>query len=95
MPRASSAAGETRAGAALQFPFLKSRFFPLEPQHPRCGQYSSLELQLVARGHTYKQIGAELFIADKTVENHVRNILGKLRLSRKQELIEAESGTVG
>lgn len=44
-------------------------------------------LQLVARGHTYKQIGAELFIADKTVENHVRNILGKLHLSRKQELI--------
>ena len=44
-------------------------------------------LQLVARGHTYKQIGAELFIAEKTVENHVRNILSKLRLSRKQELI--------
>jgi DNA-binding NarL/FixJ family response regulator len=44
-------------------------------------------LQLVARGHTYKQVGAELFIAEKTVENHVRNILGKLRLSRKQELI--------
>jgi DNA-binding NarL/FixJ family response regulator len=44
-------------------------------------------LQLVARGHAYKQIGAELFIAEKTVENHVRNILGKLRLSRKQELI--------
>jgi DNA-binding NarL/FixJ family response regulator len=44
-------------------------------------------LQLVARGHTYKQIGAELFIAEKTVENHVRNILGKLHLTRKQELI--------
>lgn len=44
-------------------------------------------LQLVARGHTYRQIGAELFIAEKTVENHVRNILGKLHLSRKQELI--------
>jgi DNA-binding NarL/FixJ family response regulator len=44
-------------------------------------------LQHVARGHTYKEIGAELFIADKTVENHVRNILGKLHLSRKQELI--------
>ncbi len=44
-------------------------------------------LQLVARGHTYKTIGAELFIAEKTVENHVRNILGKLHLSRKQELI--------
>ena len=44
-------------------------------------------LQLVARGHTYRQIGAELYIAEKTVENHVRNILGKLHLSRKQELI--------
>ena len=44
-------------------------------------------LLLVARGHTYKEIGAALFIADKTVENHVRNILAKLHLSRKQELI--------
>ncbi|MCZ7529003.1 MAG: response regulator transcription factor [Acidimicrobiia bacterium] len=44
-------------------------------------------LQLVARGHTYKQIGEDLFISPKTVENHVRNILGKLRLNRKQELI--------
>lgn len=44
-------------------------------------------LQYVARGHTYKEIAATLFIADKTVENHVRNILGKLRLSRKNELI--------
>jgi len=44
-------------------------------------------LQYVARGHTYKEIGAQLFIAEKTVENHVRNILGKLHLNRKQELI--------
>ena len=44
-------------------------------------------LQYVARGHTYKEIGAELFIADKTVENHVRNILGKLHLTRRQELV--------
>ncbi len=44
-------------------------------------------LQYVARGHTYKEIGEELYISAKTVENHVRNILGKLHLSRKQELI--------
>ena len=44
-------------------------------------------LQYVARGHTYKEIGEQLFIADKTVENHVRNILGKLHLNRKQELV--------
>lgn len=44
-------------------------------------------LQYVARGHTYKEIGEQLFIAEKTVENHVRNILAKLHLNRKQELI--------
>lgn len=44
-------------------------------------------LQHVAKGHTYRQIGEDLFIAEKTVENHVRNILGKLHLNRKQELI--------
>ena len=44
-------------------------------------------LQYVARGHTYKEIGEQLFIADKTVENHVRNILGKLHLNRKHELV--------
>ena len=44
-------------------------------------------LQLVARGHTYKEIGAGLDISPKTVENHVRNILGKLHLSRRSDLI--------
>ena len=44
-------------------------------------------LQYVARGHTYREIGEQLFIAEKTVENHVRNILGKLHLNRRQELV--------
>lgn len=44
-------------------------------------------LQYVARGHSYREIGEQLFISPKTVENHVRNILGKLHLSRKQELV--------
>ena len=44
-------------------------------------------LQYVARGHTYAEIGDELYIAPKTVENHVRNILKKLHLNRRQELI--------
>ena len=54
-------------------------------------------LQLVARGHTYRQVGSELYISEKTVENHVRNILGKLHLSRKHELIRyaAEHGQLG
>jgi DNA-binding NarL/FixJ family response regulator len=44
-------------------------------------------LQLVARGHTYKEIGLDLAISPKTAENHVRNILGKLHLSRRSDLV--------
>jgi DNA-binding NarL/FixJ family response regulator len=44
-------------------------------------------LQLVARGHTYAEIGGELSIAPKTAENHVRNILGKLHLTRRSDLV--------
>ncbi|WP_410657547.1 ATP-binding protein [Amycolatopsis sp. lyj-112] len=38
-------------------------------------------LQLVADGRTNRQIGEELFIAVKTVNAHVSNILGKLEVS--------------
>lgn len=44
-------------------------------------------LQHVARGHTYREIGEVLHISAKTVENHVRNILGKLHLNRRHELV--------
>jgi DNA-binding NarL/FixJ family response regulator len=56
---------------------------PLQPLSDREREV----LQYVARGHTYREIGEELFIAQKTVENHVRNILGKLHLNRRQELV--------
>lgn len=44
-------------------------------------------LQYVARGKTYKELGVALGIAPKTAENHVRNILGKLHLSRRSDLV--------
>lgn len=44
-------------------------------------------LQLVARGQTYAEIGRNLAISPKTAENHVRNILGKLQLSRRADLV--------
>lgn len=51
-------------------------------------------LQHVGRGYAYKEIGERLFISPRTVENHVRNILDKLHLNRRQELIRyaAEHG---
>lgn len=44
-------------------------------------------LQLVARGHTYADIGQALGISAKTAENHVRNILAKLHLTRRSDLV--------
>ena len=44
-------------------------------------------LQLVARGRTYGEIGIGLGISAKTAENHVRNILGKLQLTRRADLV--------
>ena len=44
-------------------------------------------LQLVARGHTYSAIGRDLGISPRTAENHVRNILGKLHLTRRADLV--------
>jgi DNA-binding NarL/FixJ family response regulator len=66
-----------------EFRRLSKASGPTEPLSPREREV----LQLVARGHSYREIGAELFIAEKTVENHVRNILGKLHLNRRHELI--------
>lgn len=42
-------------------------------------------LRHLARGHTYRRIGEELHVADKTVETHVRNILRKLQLTNRHE----------
>lgn len=44
-------------------------------------------LSLVARGYTYREIAQRLFIAEKTVQNHVQNILTKLHLRRRYELM--------
>jgi len=44
-------------------------------------------LQLVARGRTYRELGDELGISPKTAENHVRNILAKLHLTRRSDLV--------
>jgi DNA-binding NarL/FixJ family response regulator len=44
-------------------------------------------LKLVAKGYTYADIAERLFISVKTVQNHVQNILTKLQLHRRYELM--------
>ena len=43
-------------------------------------------MRLIARGYTYKEVAAELFISVKTVETHVSAVLRKLQLSNRHEL---------
>jgi len=43
-------------------------------------------LRLIARGYTYREVAAELFISVKTVETHVSAVLRKLQLSNRHEL---------
>ncbi|RSX50313.1 LuxR C-terminal-related transcriptional regulator [Bifidobacterium callimiconis] len=43
-------------------------------------------MRLIARGYSYKEVAAELFISVKTVETHVSKVLRKLQLSNRGEL---------
>ncbi|MBT1181565.1 response regulator transcription factor [Bifidobacterium sp. CP2] len=43
-------------------------------------------MRLIARGYTYKEVAAELFISIKTVETHMSSVLRKLQLSNRTEL---------
>jgi DNA-binding NarL/FixJ family response regulator len=43
-------------------------------------------LLLIARGYTYKEVGAKLHLSVKTVESHVSSVLRKLQLSNRNEL---------
>jgi len=42
-------------------------------------------LKLVARGRLNREIATELFIAENTVRNHIRNILDKLQMHSRME----------
>lgn len=43
-------------------------------------------MRLIARGYTYREAAAELFLSVKTVETHVSAVLRKLQLSDRREL---------
>jgi DNA-binding NarL/FixJ family response regulator len=64
---------------------------------PQVGEYSADDIdvlspreqevmRLIARGYSYKEVAAELFISVKTVETHVSAVLRKLQLSNRGEL---------
>jgi len=59
-----------------------------EPADPRYASLSPQEkriLSLIADGLTNRQIGAELYLAEKTVKNYVSSLLHKLGFTRRTE----------
>jgi len=43
-------------------------------------------LDLIAQGLTNRQIGEQMFLAEKTIKNYVSNLLSKLGMSRRTEV---------
>ena len=59
-----------------------------EPADPRYASLSPQQrriLRLIADGLTNRQIGAEMFLAEKTVKNYVSSLLHKLGFARRTE----------
>jgi DNA-binding NarL/FixJ family response regulator len=54
---------------------------------PRLTERELEVLKLVAKGLSNREIGGELFIAENTVKNHVRNVLEKLQLHSRMEAV--------
>lgn len=58
-----------------------------DPTEPGLTPRENEILKLVAKGYSYPEIGEKLFISTKTVQNHVQNILTKLQLRKRYELM--------
>ena len=51
-------------------------------------------VRLLARGRSNRQIGAQLYISETTVKFHVHNVMGKLGVNRRAEVVY-RSGQLG
>lgn len=80
------------AGGSLLDPSATARVMQrIRTDGNQNGPFSSLSeqekkiLDLIGEGMTNRQIGAELFLAEKTVKNYVSSILSKLGLQRRTQ----------
>lgn len=90
----STAAGEPvftpgLAGLVLgEFRRVQSSGGPAERRLvPELTERETEILTYVATGMGYKDIAATLFLSHRTVQNHVQNILGKLQMHNRAELV--------
>jgi DNA-binding NarL/FixJ family response regulator len=88
-----SAVRQVAAGGSLLDPSLVSRVMERiregEPDEPeelkRLTQQERRILELVAEGLTNREIGARLFLAEKTVKNYMSSLLAKLGFERRTQ----------
>lgn len=60
---------------------------PEAERRPRLSERETEVLRLVAKGLTYKEIAARLYLSPRTVQNHVQRTLGKLQLHNRAQLV--------
>lgn len=66
--------------------FTRTEVGDVDPELDRLTDREREVLQFIARGYTYRELAAELYISVKTVETHVSSVLRKLQLSNRSEL---------
>lgn len=83
------AAGESLLDATATARLLaRLRSTPAEPEPDPLGELTEQErrvLDLIGRGMTNREIGTELYLAEKTVKNYVTSILSKLGMQRRTQ----------
>ncbi len=90
-PELVSAVRQVAAGQSLIDPALTAGVMERlrgKQEDERTAKLSAQErriLHLIAEGKTNRQIGAEMFLAEKTVKNYVSNLLAKMGFSRRTE----------
>jgi len=88
----SAWAGEVYVTPALAVSVLAEMSKPSsEPRRPASGVFSELTerereiLERVAKGFSNKEIGAQLFLSEKTIKHYMTNILNKLHVHNRVE----------
>jgi len=82
------AAGESLLDPAVTTRVLDRVRNPQADEDPRLARLTPTELrilEMIAEGHTNREIGERIHLAEKTIKNYVSTILSKLQMSRRAE----------
>jgi DNA-binding NarL/FixJ family response regulator len=96
--REVAAGGTVVSPAVAPIVFDAVRHGPSEGAEPDPYDLTARErevMQLLARGHSNRQIADELVVSEKTVKNHVHNAYLKLGVKRRAEAIAKWLGVTG